>query len=246
MTSLEGVILSVPSFERGVLKMRPLNVFSAAFNTCAVLREPFIGILFWVLAVLFLVNPEHTMILYQLVGILGGTMIAEALCRVYGWKRNPDTNKALYNVAYYVVAGLLFSVFLPEMIARHLEHDNILPGGWSVSYYTGEWIVFAHGMLLDWLSMPTEVFTIKTLFMTGLSIVVSLERHFFVDTYAPTKDEDTWEIMQRKEGTLILVVMFLAVALLTLYAGVAQGAFRKKRKSTPGAPEDGEQEQKNE
>jgi len=205
--------------------MRPLNLFSAAFNTCVVLREPFIGILIWTLAVVFLVNPAYTQPLYQLVAMLGGTMIAEALCRVYGWKRSPEIKQVLYNSAYYIVGGLVFCVLLPQLIAQHPDHPSDY-----VSYYTGEWIVFAYGMFLDWWSMPTEIFTIKTLVMTGLAVSVSLERHFFVDTYAPTVDEDTWTIMQRKEGTLILVVMILGVALLTLYAGVVQGAFRKVKK----------------
>ena len=51
--------------------MRPLNLFSAAFNTCFVLREPFVGILVWVLAGVFLLHPSQTNILYQLVEYVG-------------------------------------------------------------------------------------------------------------------------------------------------------------------------------
>ena len=95
--------------------VRPLDVFSASFSMTVTIREPFVSSLFWALVCIIQLNgkKQDNLALYC-ISCLCGTLLAEALSRVYGWKRSPNLIKT---VIYTAIGGLIIHVLVPQLVA---------------------------------------------------------------------------------------------------------------------------------
>lgn len=212
--------------------LRPISLFSFSFTSTLIFQHPLIVLGIWTTTYLVLIEPYAEFnSLYHLTGILCGTVVAETLRRVNRWERTPSIFKSIALFVVHMIVGLGSCKFLDYM-----SESRPVLSEWQFG-----WHHLAVSLILDANLLSFDQFVIKTLFDVSISGVLTLEHSLIPSGFYATKHETVAQVMDRKEGSLIMVVMLISVALMVVYAGLVQKAFGKSKNKN----EKKEQDKKN-